>query len=90
MEMLEVYKDDPNTKFILTERDPVKWAVSFDKTCGAACRLATSLPISILKYFNSDVYWFLLLNQVIYRSLSDGLDPDHPRALDALGKNYTR
>jgi hypothetical protein len=34
MAVIEAYVDDPNVKFMLTERDPEKWVAPFNNTAG--------------------------------------------------------
>ncbi|CAJ2514045.1 Uu.00g021640.m01.CDS01 [Anthostomella pinea] len=45
----------PEAKFLLTERDPEKWAKSFENTIGHSCQRMEQLPMSVFKYFDSFV-----------------------------------
>lgn len=78
MDMIRAYAQDPNVKFILTERPPEKWAISVNNTAAEVVTLADRFPISILKYFDSTLYQFFTLNQVIYRALAGGTMPGDP------------
>ncbi|KAI1127390.1 P-loop containing nucleoside triphosphate hydrolase protein [Nemania abortiva] len=43
----------PDAKFLLTERDPEKWAKSFMNTAGAAITSFSRLPMSVFRRFDS-------------------------------------
>ncbi|RAL05402.1 uncharacterized protein BO80DRAFT_461268 [Aspergillus ibericus CBS 121593] len=85
---LETYMEDPEVKFILTERSPDKWVKSFNNTIGEAIKAADQLPISILKHFDAEMGEFFHLAQVMYWAYSDGTNPGHPDNEAALRKNY--
>ncbi|KAJ5677535.1 uncharacterized protein N7477_003168, partial [Penicillium maclennaniae] len=93
MDMVRAYAQDPDVKFILTERSPQKWAVSVNNTAAEVVTLADRFPISILKYFDSTLYHFFSLNQVIYRAIADRTmpgDPDNERMLQRWYIEYMK
>ncbi|RJE19487.1 hypothetical protein PHISCL_08172 [Aspergillus sclerotialis] len=85
---IEAYIEDPDIKFILTERDPAKWARSFSNTAGYVVDLAHSFPTNILKHFDSLNSAFLKLNEYAFWSMSDGTNKNHPNTDAALRNNY--
>ena len=83
-DLLGAYADDPDVKFILTERQPEKWARSMNNSAGAVATLATSFPMNILKYFDPTLFEFMKANVLIYNALSGCTkpgDPDNEREL---------
>lgn len=88
IEAIEAYAEDPNVKFILTERTPDDWVASVNNTVAGVVRMANSFPFTILRYFDSSLYYFLHLNQVMYWVLSDRTNPDDPDNEFALRRNY--
>lgn len=87
-EVLEAYADDPNVKFILTDRDPDKWVTSVNNTAGDIYTKLHQFPLNVLKYFNTDVASFLRLNKLIYGAISDGTAPGDENNREALRRNY--
>lgn len=75
-------------KFILTERQPEKWAASINNTAGKLATKATEFPFSILKYFDSTLYEFLTLNILVYRAIAGGTAPGEPGNEEALCRYY--
>jgi hypothetical protein len=53
----EIVKAYPDAKFLLTEREPGKWATSFFNTVGVAHDRLKMFPISLFKYFDTNVMW---------------------------------
>ncbi|GKZ35039.1 hypothetical protein AbraIFM66950_005479 [Aspergillus brasiliensis] len=82
------YMEDPDVKFIVTERSPDKWVKSFNKTVGEAIVAGRKFPLSILRHFDSEVDGFFKLAEVMYWAYSDGTNPGHPNNEEALRKNY--
>ncbi|CAG8162822.1 unnamed protein product [Penicillium olsonii] len=88
-DILEAYADDPNVKFILTERDPDKWVTSVNKTAGALLDMPYTFPFVILKYFDATLYRFLVLNETLYRIMAKCTRPGEEDNAMALRKGYT-
>ena len=85
---LKAYAEDPDVKFILTERDPDKWVKSVNSTVAEVVKIASSFPINILKHFEAESGQFFHLNCVMYDALSDGTRLPDPRNPSALRRNY--
>ncbi|KAL4898226.1 hypothetical protein BDV59DRAFT_1628 [Aspergillus ambiguus] len=85
---LEGYIQDPDVKFILTERDPSKWVRSFNNTAGEAVKVADAFPMSVLKHFDAELGGFFGNAQLMYRAMSDGIDKGHPDNEAILRRNY--
>ncbi|KAJ5619816.1 hypothetical protein N7510_003800 [Penicillium lagena] len=88
MDMIEAYAEDPDVKFILTERPPEKWAKSLNNTAAKVATMSSQFPFSILKYFDSALYQFLALNEVIYQGLACGTKPGSPGNEQILASYY--
>ncbi|CAG8936489.1 unnamed protein product [Penicillium salamii] len=88
-DILEAYADDPNVKFILTERDPDKWVTSVNNTAGALIDMPYKFPFVILKHFDATLYRFLHLNETVYRAMSKCTKPGSADNAQALRKQYT-
>ncbi|KAI1103951.1 P-loop containing nucleoside triphosphate hydrolase protein [Jackrogersella minutella] len=67
----------PDAKFLLTERDPEKWAKSFAHTVGWVVKRFSTFPLSIFKHFDSMAYniAFLVETSLSYYSNGYGLSP---------------
>ncbi|KAJ5730117.1 uncharacterized protein N7483_004625 [Penicillium malachiteum] len=92
-DFLEAYAQDPDVKFILTERDPRKWARSVNNTAGQVVRAANKFPLNILKHFESTLYHFFGMNTLVYRILSAGTqigDKDNEKELVKFYENYMK
>jgi hypothetical protein len=88
MDMIEAYAQDPNVKFILTERSPEKWAKPVNNTAAKVATMAGQFPFSILKYFDASLYTFLELNVVMYQGLAGGTKPGGPGNEQMLVRYY--
>ncbi|KAF4178952.1 hypothetical protein CNMCM8927_002002 [Aspergillus lentulus] len=86
--LLDEYVQDPEVKFILTERDPDRWAKSVNGTAGFIITAAASFPLNILKYFDEELRIFLALNTILYAVLADGTKPGQLGNEAALTRNY--
>jgi hypothetical protein len=89
MDLIEAYIDDPDVKFILTERDPEKWVTSVNTTAGALLEMPYQFPLVILKYFDATLYRFLAMNEVVYGAISRCTKPGEPDNAPNLRKHYT-
>jgi hypothetical protein len=69
-DLLEAYAADPDVKFILTERNPQKWAKSVNNSAGGVVAMAESFPMNILKHFDATLSEFMKSNVLIYNALS--------------------
>ncbi|KAJ5155776.1 hypothetical protein N7492_008579 [Penicillium capsulatum] len=77
-EVLESYAQDPDVKFIPTERDPEKWARSVNNASGKAFQAVTSFPLNVLKYFDGQFYDFIEAHRVTYLAFASGTRPADP------------
>ncbi|QMW26966.1 hypothetical protein G4B84_002255 [Aspergillus flavus NRRL3357] len=82
------YIEDPDVKFIVTERSPEKWVRSIDNTIGEAVKAAHKFPLNILKRFDSELGHFLHLATVMYWAYADGANPGDADSEAALYQNY--
>ena len=89
MDVLQSYAQDPSTKFILTERDPKKWALSINNSGGKAFQVVSSFPLNILKYFDSRLYYFVEAHLVAYNIFAAGTRPGDPGNEAELCQFYT-
>lgn len=87
--MIKAYASDPNTKFILTERSPAKWAASVNNTAGNVVKMATSFPMVILKHFDEYLKTFLDLNVLVYGAWAAGTNPGEKDNERFLMEYYT-
>ncbi|KAJ5901197.1 hypothetical protein N7504_007190 [Penicillium tannophilum] len=88
-EVLDSYAQDPDVKFILTERDPKKWAVSINNSGGKAFQAVSSFPLNLLKYFDYKLYHFIIPHLVMYNAFASGTRPGEPDNEDMLMQYYT-
>lgn len=88
LDILQAYADDPNIKFILTDRDPDKWVTSINNTVGGIVQSANSFPMTILQHFSGYLYWFLNLNCTLYGAIADGTDPGGKNNREVMRRNY--
>lgn len=87
-EALESYVQDPDVKFILTERDPVKWARSINNTGAKAFEAFGEFPLNFLKYFDTQLYHFAEAHRVVYTAWASGTRPGEPDNEAMLCKYY--
>ena len=89
-ECMEAYAQDPNVKFILTERTPRSWARSFNSFVGGLIKVIESPPFRVLKYFNRTINYFCVMNLDVYNLWSDFTRPGDPRNEETLMRNYEK
>lgn len=77
-DILEVYVTDPDVKFILTERQPEKWAKSVNNSAGNVVKMANSFPMNILRRFDATLNEFMKANVILYGALSGFTKPGDP------------
>src|ERR1700712_1403860 len=58
---LEAYAEDPDVRFILTERTPRSWANSFNSYVGGIVKAVESPPLNVLKYFSKQLGYFVVM-----------------------------
>lgn len=87
-EAIEAYVQDPDVRFIMTERDPDKWVTSVNRTVGEIVEIAQRPHIRVLAYFDSDLSTFLLLNQLVYMRIALDTHPNMPDNRAVMKKNY--
>lgn len=87
--LLEAYVDDPDVKFILTERNPDKWVTSVNNTAGAMVDMPYQFPFSILKYFDATLYRFLSMNSLVYGAICGFTKPGDAENAKNVRKYYT-
>ena len=87
--VIEAYANDPDVKFLLTERDPKKWVTSINNTAGPIVKKTKSFPLNILKYFDHPLNVFLSQTGLVYNVLADSTYPGGPGNEAALERNYT-
>ncbi|KAJ5754014.1 uncharacterized protein N7511_008167 [Penicillium nucicola] len=88
MDLIQAYLQDPDVKFILTERDPDKWVTSVNNTAGGVAQMGQHFPFSILKYFDTTIYEFLGLNELVYKALSGCTELNGPDNRENLRQYY--
>jgi hypothetical protein len=77
-DLLTTYAEDPDVKFILTERQPEKWAKSVNNSVAGVVKMAQSFPMNILKKFDPVLSEFMKFNVLVYNALAGGTRPGHP------------
>ncbi|KAI1802035.1 P-loop containing nucleoside triphosphate hydrolase protein [Daldinia bambusicola] len=83
---LEAY---PDAKFLLTERNPDKWAKSLENTVGMMVTKLTSFPMSVFKYFDGFAYRMARMGGMVinYYTNGYGLTPEgHKNMMDNYSK----
>jgi hypothetical protein len=88
-DLLETYAQEPNVKFILTERPPERWARSVNNTIVGAVRLGQQFPFSILKYFDATIREFLKVNEHMYDVVAGCTKPGDPDNISELCRYYS-
>lgn len=87
-DLLGAYAEDPDVKFILTERQPEKWARSVNNSAGGVVKMAESFPMNILKNFDPTLCEFMRINILIYDALARGTRPGDPDNEEELCTYY--
>jgi hypothetical protein len=77
-DLLEAYAEDPDVKFILTERQPEKWAKSVNNSAGDLVQMSERFPMNIVKHFDPLLSEFMRVTALIYGGLAAGTRPGHP------------
>lgn len=87
---LSAYLADPNVRFLLTEREPSRWVKSFNSFIGAIVTECHTLPLSLFKHFNYDLWHFDYLNKLAYWVFSNNMMPGEQGCDEALESNYIK
>lgn len=87
-QILEAYLDDPNVKFLLTERDPDSWVRSLNGYIGDGVMRFDSFPLALFKWINRDFWHLDTMSKLRYFSLSDRTYPGAPGNMEVLRQNY--
>lgn len=77
-DLLSAYAEDPDVKFILTERSPEKWARSVNNSAGGVVKMAESFPMNILKHFDPFLHEFMKANVLVYDAVARCTRPGDP------------
>ncbi|KAK1656211.1 hypothetical protein BDP81DRAFT_487614 [Colletotrichum phormii] len=86
--IIKEYLEDPDVKFILTERTPESWAKSIAGSLGAYHAKLAKPPLSIARYFDSFIWELTALFKAMTHRWSGGLEPSDPGFNEALSKSY--
>lgn len=76
-EAIEAYVQDPSVRFILTERDPDSWVTSINRTLGEIINMGRQPHIRLLKYFDDDLFYFVLANKLTYMRIERHVNNAH-------------
>lgn len=90
-DIIKSYANDPDVKFILTERNPEKWAKSVNNTAAKVVTMGSQFPMSVLKHFDEMLSSFISLNITVYRAFAGSTapgDPENERMLTEFYKEY--
>ncbi|OTA59145.1 hypothetical protein K449DRAFT_436104 [Hypoxylon sp. EC38] len=79
----------PDAKFLLTERDPDKWAKSWANTIGKMVSRFESLPMSVFKYFDSFAYGMAFIGCNVFSYYTNGYGSS-PEGLKYMAENYRK
>ncbi|KAI4858568.1 hypothetical protein F4820DRAFT_227009 [Hypoxylon rubiginosum] len=77
----------PDAKFLLTERDPNKWAKSFVNTIGRITTSFHRFPMVIFKYFDSFASSMSFMGTTVQRYYTNGYELT-PEGQKQLAENY--
>lgn len=83
---MDAFIDDPEVKFILTERTPASFSRSINNSVGRFVTAAYSFPLALLKYFDRYNWEFMSLAENMYQVYSRGKmpsDPDCPETIES-------
>lgn len=86
--IIDAYIDDPDVKFIMTERSPASFAKSVMSTIGPLRQAIDDFPVNVLRHFDAWNYEFFELTKAIWARWASGLPPSDPKAVQELERNY--
>lgn len=85
---MDAYIDDPDVKFILTERTPPSFSRSIKNSIGQFVTAAHSFPLKLLKYFDTYNWAFIGLVDDVFRVYSQGKMPADPGCAESVERWY--
>lgn len=85
---MDAYIDDPNVKFILTERSPKLFSRSIQNTVGQVVRAGHSFPLVLFKYLDTYNWEFFSLVDDMYRVYTQGKWPKDPGSDQSIEQWY--
>lgn len=85
---MDAYIDDPEVRFILTERAPAAFSRSINNSVGRFVTAAHSFPLGILKYFDAYNWAFASLVDDMYCVYSQGKLPSDPNSAESIERWY--
>lgn len=85
---MDAYIDDPEVKFILTERTPASFSRSVNNSVGRFITAAHSFPLGLLKYFDNYNWAFVSLGDDMYQIYSQGRTPGDPDCAEMIESWY--
>lgn len=85
---MDAYIDDPDVKFILTERTPQSFSRSISKSVGRFVTAAHSFPLKLFKYFDAYNGAFIGLVDDSYCVYTQGKMPDDPGCAESTERWY--
>lgn len=87
--VIEAYLEDPDVKFLLTERTPASWARSFNSfIAGTVLGPFSKFPLNVAQYFHPVLHRFIRLNKVMYDVFGRGTFAGEPENIEILEENY--
>ncbi|KAL7933859.1 hypothetical protein V8C35DRAFT_42181 [Trichoderma chlorosporum] len=88
VQIYNAYCNDPDVKFLLTEREPDKWVRSFNRQVGGMNDYLASFSMTILKYFDMGLWHHWRFNTLVYNLFSGTTRRGHPENEQILRQNY--
>lgn len=85
---MDAYIDDPDVKFILTDRAPAAFARSINNSIGRFVTAAHSFPLGVLKYLDTYNLAFTRLVDDMYPVYSQGKIPSDPNSAESIARWY--
>jgi len=85
---INAYLGDANVKFLLTERDPDAWVKSYNSFIGGLSDAMGALPLSVLKYFQADLWHLSRYSIRAYGLFSGSRRPSDPETPAVLRRHY--
>lgn len=87
-DVVEAYVNDPDVKFILTDRDPDKWVKSYNSTLGAGALDTYRFPWNVLYPWNKTLGPITAFIRNHYNIVSNHTSPGDPDNAQNLKDHY--